>query len=526
MSAVGLDIGSDGIIVGVVRNRGIEVLQNEVGKRITPNIVAYSGKQRLLGDQAIGQLMSNPKNSIKYARRLLGLKPDDPDLKQERPFLTYKIDKTQSGGIGIDVLYDDNRTVFTPEQVIATTLTRAKTIAEAGLGTKVQDVVIGVPFFWADSQRRALQDAAAIAGLNVLRLMHETTAVALSYGILRPLPEKETRYVLFIDLGLASYQVSLVSFTAGKELKVIDTQGDKHFGARNIDQLLANHFAKYIKQKYNLDVLSDPKATLKLYKECDKVKTVLSANSSAEFHVEYIMNDKDVSGSMERTEFEALVVSNFFEKIIAPIKRVFESAGAKELKLTKENIHSAEIVGGGCRIPVIQKTLKEYLGKELGKTCDSDESVARGCALQCAMLSPSFKVKEFAVNDIYPYAIDVSWGPVPNKDSMDVEPSKPTTLFPKNQPIPSVKSLTFPDRTEPFQIVARYSDPSVQPDPFIGRWVVGGIPPAQAGKPAPKVKVFIKLNIGGIFSVSSAHHIEEYWVEEPVEPPKAEPKKR
>jgi len=184
-----------------------------------------------------------------------------------------------------------------------------------------------------------------------------------------------------------------------------------------------------------------------------------------------------------------------------------------------------EIVGGGCRIPVIQKTLKEYLGKELGKTCDSDESVARGCALQCAMLSPNFKVKEFAVNDIYPYAVDVSWGPVAGKDAMDVESGKPTTLFPKNQPIPSVKSLTFPDRTEPFQIVAKYNDSSVQPDPFIGRWVVGGIPPAQAGKPAPKVKVFIKLNISVIFSVSSAHHIEEYWVEEPVEPAKPEEKK-
>eukprot|EP00456_Euglypha_rotunda_P046361 TRINITY_DN3689_c0_g1_i10.p1 TRINITY_DN3689_c0_g1~~TRINITY_DN3689_c0_g1_i10.p1 ORF type:complete len:343 (+),score=57.63 TRINITY_DN3689_c0_g1_i10:131-1030(+) len=280
--------------------------------------------------------MSNPKNSIKYARRLLGVKYDEPDIKQEKTFLTYKFDKTKDGGIGIDVNYDDSKTTFTPEQIVATTLNKAKGIAEAGLGTKVTDVVIGVPFFWTDRQRRALMDSAAIAGLNVLRLMHETTAVALSYGILRPLPEKETRFVLFIDLGLSSYQVSLVSFTAGKELKVIATEYDKNFGARNVDQLLANHFAKFIKTKYNLDVLSEPKATLKLYKECDKVKTVLSANSSAEFHVEYIMNDQDVSGSMERTEFEALVVSNFFERIIAPIKRIFESAATKEAKITKE----------------------------------------------------------------------------------------------------------------------------------------------------------------------------------------------
>jgi len=244
------------------------------------------------------------------------------------------------------------------------------------------------------------------------------------------------------------------------------------------------------------------------------------------------MNDTDVKGRIERTEFESLVVAKFRDTLIAPIQRAFETQAVKDLKITKENLHSVEIVGGGSRIPIIQKILKDYLGKELFKTCDSDESIARGCALQCAMLSPMFKVKEFQVYDIYNYPIDLAWGPAPSsgQDAMEVEVQKSTTLFQLNNPIPSIKSVAFPDRTEPFQLIARYTDTKPSPfpqgyDPLIGRWIVGGIPkPSDPSKPIPKIKVFVKLNISSVLTVSSAQHLEDYIVEEPIEEPKPEPK--
>jgi len=513
MSVVGFDFGNLYSVIAVARKRGIDVLQNEVGHRVTPSMVAFNGKQRFIGNEAMAQAMSNPKNTIKNIKRLVGRKHDEPDIKRESELVSFKIVPHSNGSAAVQVNYDDQQQVFAPEQVTGALFQKLKEIAESGLdGAKVSDCVIGVPNWWSESHRRAMLDAANIAGLNVLRLMNESTAVALQWGILRPLTKDQELKVMFIDIGHSQTQVSLVSFTEGK-LTVLATAADRHLGGRDFDEVLVKHFHKYILEKYKMDVFTEVKATAKLRKECERVKLHLSANTKVQFAVEYIMNDRDVSGQIDRSEFEALCAAELLPRLLVPVQQVLAAA-----KVDKSQLHCVEVVGGSVRIPCIQKSISNFFDRDLSKTCDGDESVARGCTLMCAMLSPSFKVKEFEVHDVTPYAIDLQWGPVPAA-GQPFQPDDSTTLFSVNNAMPSVKLISFNDRSEPFQLVARYTDPSVLPtgtDPVLGRFIVSGMPAKQEGKKVPKIKVRVKLNLHGIISVTSAQMIEE--VEEEVTP--------
>ena len=398
MSVVGFDFGNSKCVVAVARRRGIDVVQNEVGSRSTPSVVAFSGKSRLIGAEASAQQMSNPKNTVNNIKRLVGRRMDDPTLQQET--FNYKLvpAKHNPAYAAVEVQYDDRKETLAPEQLVGALLTKLKATAELGLeGAKVTDCVISCPSWWNDAQRRSLLDGANVAGLNVLRAMNETSAIGLNYGILRPLPKDKENKVLFLDMGHSSTNAAIISFTEGK-LQVLGTASDPQLGGRSFDDLLVTHFAAMIKDKYKMDVTGDVKAMLKLRKECERVKLNLSANSKVPFNVEYIMNDRDVSGVIERGEFEALAAG----ALLPRLTRLVEGLVAR-LQLKKEDLLALEIVGGSVRIPVVQKALQDYFGRDLSKTCDGDESVARGCALMCAMISPSFKVREFQVQDVSPY---------------------------------------------------------------------------------------------------------------------------
>ena len=271
--------------------------------------------------------------------------------------------------------------------------------------------------------------------------------------------------------------MSLVSFTEGK-LSVLATAADRNLGGRDFDEVLVQHFKKYILDKYKMDVSKDVKAMSKLRKECERVKLHLSANTKVQFNVEYIMNDRDVSGLIDRSEFEALCAVSILPRLLLPIQTVLAQS-----KVAKESLASIEVVGGAVRIPAVQKALADFFGREMSKTCDADESVARGSALMCAMISPSFKVKEFEVHDISPYAIELQWGPVPAA-GQEFKADDSTALFTVNNALPSVKLISFNDRTEPFQIVARYADSPLLPpgtDPIVGRYIISGMPPKKEG---------------------------------------------
>ena len=467
-------------------------------------MVAFSGRSRLIGTEAFAQQSSNPKNTVNGIKRLVGRRVDDPTLPEENFNFTVVPAKHNPAYCAVEVSYDDKREVLAAEQLVGALLTKLKGVAELGLeGAKVTDCVISCPPWWNDAQRRSLLDGANVAGLNVLRCMNETSAIGLNFGILRPLPKDKENKVLFLDMGHSSTNAAVISFTEGK-LQVLSTASDPQLGGRSFDDLLVAHFAAYIRDKYKMDVTADIKAMLKLRKECERVKLHLSANSKVQFNVEYIMNDRDVSGQIERAEFETLAAQALLPRLVALVSGLLQRVGVK-----KEELQSLEVVGGSVRIPAVQKALQDWFGRDLSKTCDGDESVARGCALMCAMISPSFKVREFQVQDISPYSIALEWGAVTASGQMP--PDDATPLFQQNNPIPSVKLISFNDRSEPFQLVARYSNESQLPPgtlPVIGRYVVSGMPAKTSAK-VPKIKVRVKLNLHGTVVVSSAQLIEE-----------------
>jgi len=283
-------------------------------------------------------------------------------------------------------------------------------------------------------------------------------------------------------------------------LKILGTASDPFLGGRDFDGLLVQHFDAFIKKQYKMDVMSNDRARLKLWKECERVKRILSANSKVVFNVEYIMNDTDVKGEIDKPFFEDLCQKSLLPRILNLLQKALDQANVKTSELS-----SIEVIGGGTRVPIVTTTISNFVGKPVSYTCDSDESIARGCTLQCAMLSPSFRVREFEVHDVYSYPVLVQWGPE------NGEPEQSSELFGANTPIHFTKMISFTDRTQPFQLVVRYADPQSLPGPLttpiLGRFLISGMPAPQAGKKNPKVKVLLQLTLHGTLSVTSAQAV-------------------
>ncbi|XP_051536541.1 heat shock 70 kDa protein 4-like isoform X2 [Myxocyprinus asiaticus] len=418
-----------------------------------------------------------------------------------------------TGTTGIKVMYMEEEKVFSIEQVTAMLLTKLKETAEAALKKPVADCVISVPSFYTDAERRSVMDAAQIAGLNCLRLMNDTTAVALAYGIYKqdlPAPEEKPRTVVFVDVGHASYQVSACAFNKGK-LKVLGSAFDHELGGKDFDEVLVSYFCEEFGQKYKLDVRSKPRALVRLYQECEKLKKLMSANSSdLPLNIECFMNDIDVTGTLNRAKFEELS-AGLLAKVEGPLRSVME-----QTKLKKEDIYAVEIIGGASRIPAIKERISKFFGKELSTTLNADEAVARGCALQCAILSPAFKVREFFITDVVPYPISLKWTSVADEGISDCE------VFQKNHAAPFSKVLTF-YRREPFTLEAYYNNPKElpYPNPNIGQFNIQKVVPQPSGE-SSKVKVKVRVNVHGVFSVSSASLVEVLKSAEGEEPMETE----
>jgi heat shock protein 4 len=359
-----------------------------------------------------------------------------------------------------------------------------------------------VPGWYTDIQRRAVLDASEIAGLNPLRLINDTTATALGYGITKTdLPEKDARprYVAFVDIGHSDYSVSIVAYNKG-QLVVKSTAFDRHFGGREIDDVLVQHFAEEFKGKYKINVLENKKALFRLASSVEKLKKILSANLQAPLNVESIMNDIDVTSSLDRETFEKLI-SPLLDRTTAPLE-----AALADAKLTKDDIDAIELVGGSTRIPSLKARIQDFFGKTLSFTSNQDEAVARGATLTCATLSPVFRVRDFEITDITPYPIDVVWEPIPEAQ----DDGTSLRVYEKGNAMPSTKVLTF-YRKEPFDLEARYADPSSLPgaiNPFISRYTVKNVTPTPKGDLA-QVRVRVRLNPNGILDFGPATLVEE-----------------
>uniref|UniRef100_A0A7N6A276 Heat shock protein 4b n=1 Tax=Anabas testudineus TaxID=64144 RepID=A0A7N6A276_ANATE len=513
MSVIGFDVGFMNCYVAVARAGGIETVANEYSDRCTPACVSFGPRNRSIGAAAKSQVVTNCKNTVQGFKRFHGRAFSDPYVQKLKNSLVYDIAQMPTGTAGIKVMYMEEEKVFSIEQVTAMLLTKLKETAENALKKPVADCVISVPCYYTDPERRSVVDAAQIAGLNCLRLMNETTAVALAYGIYKqdlPAPEEKARNVVFVDLGHSGYQTSVCAFNKGK-LKVLATACDPELGGKDFDEVLVNYFCEEFGKKYKLDVKSKPRALVRLYQECEKLKKLMSANSSdLPLNIECFMNDIDVSGKLNRGQFEEMC-TDILARVEPPLQSLLENT-----KLKKDDIYAVEIVGGASRIPAIKERISRFFGKELSTTLNADEAVARGCALQCAILSPAFKVREFSITDIVPYPVSLKWHSAAEEGISDCE------VFPKNHAAPFSKVLTF-YRKEPFSLEAYYNCPKElpYPDPTIGQFLIQKVVPQASGE-SSKVKVKVRVNIHGIFSVSSASLVEVQKSDETEEPMETE----
>lgn len=521
MSVVGFDLGNESCIVAVARQRGIDVVLNDESKRETPAIVCFGEKQRFIGTAGAASSLMNPKNAISQIKRLIGRTFSDPELQRDLHSLPFKVTKGPDGFPLIHARYLGEERVFTPTQLLGMVLSGLKSIAEKNLSAAVVDCCIGIPVYFTDLQRRLVLDAAAIAGLHPLRLFHETTATALAYGIYKTdLPENDQLNVAFVDVGHASMQVCIVGFKRG-QLKILAHAFDRSLGGRDFDEVLFRHFASKFKEEYKIDVYQNARACQRLRAACEKLKKMLSANPEAPLNIECLMDEKDVRGYIKREEFEKISVP-ILERVKGPLEKALSDAG-----IGVENVHSVEVVGSGSRVPAIIRILTEFFGKEPRRTMNASECVARGCALQCAMLSPTFKVREFQVNEYFPFPIALSWkGSAPETQDGAGDHQQSTVVFPKGSPIPCVKALTF-YRSCTFSVDVHYADVSKLQEPSkISSYTIGPFQTAKGER--AKVKVKVRLNLHGIVSIESATLLEEEEIEVPVstvkEPTKEETK--
>ncbi|CAF1349094.1 unnamed protein product [Adineta steineri] len=462
--------------------------------------------------------------------------------------------------ISFQVDYLNERKRFTPEQISGIMFTKLRQITDTELKTKAIDCVIGVPCYFTDAERRAMLDASQIAGWNCLRLLNETTAVALGYGIYKadlpepadkprlvafvdmgytslqasvppragaheedsatrlviffalgygiykadlPEPADKPRLVAFVDMGYTSLQASVVAFNKGK-LKMVATACDPSLGGRDFDTIIMDAMREDYQKRYKVDSYSTAKAKLRLRAECEKAKKLMSSNTQPiPIGLECFIDEKDVNGKMSRADFEELA-----KPILERVRHTLENL-LKEAKLTVDDIECVEIVGGSTRVPAIRQIVEDVFHKKPMTTMNADESVARGCTLMCAILSPTFKVKEFKIEDCQPYPITLSWQGGVNEDN-EVE------VFSRWNVIPSTKMLSFYKR-EPLTVEARYSYPNDIPfsESRIGQYTIENIQPQPDGTPS-KIKVKVRLNRNGIFDVTQASLIET--IEEPNAP--------
>lgn len=484
------------------------MLLNKESKRETSSVVAFTSKTRFMGTEAVSSLTTNPRNTVGQVKRLIGKKFADPAVQRDLLSLPFTVVEAPGGGCHCEVQYLDKPTLLSPEQLLAMLLVDLRAIAEREQGGPVTEAVIAVPTYFTEPERHAVLAAAHVAGINCMRLLNETTANALAWGIYKTdLPEGgEPLRVVFVDVGFSATQVCVAELKKG-QLAVLSNAWDRDLGGRNLDDALFDHFVKEFDAKHKLDVRSNPRASHRLRLACEKMKKVLTSNPEAQITVECLANDVDVSSSLTREVFEELA-AGVLARLLVPVQKAVESAG-----LTPEAITHVEVVGGSSRVPALLRALTEFFGgREPSRTLNAKEAAARGCALQAAMLSPTFRVRQFEVLDSFPYGVQFSW------DKADAPGGRATSVvFPAGSPVPSAKMLTF-YRSSAFAIDAEYTPDSDLPDGAprrIGSFDIGPFA-LPAGADKAKVKVKVMLNLNGVVCVESANMVEESEEETPA----------
>ncbi|WVQ99606.1 heat shock protein sks2 [Kwoniella sp. CBS 9459] len=485
--AIGIDLGTTYSCVGVWANDRVEIIANDQGNRTTPSYVAFTEGERLIGDAAKNQSAMNPRNTVFDAKRLIGRRFDDADVKKDMKHWPFAvIDKDGSPFVEVDYL--NEKKTFSPQEISAMVLTKMKEIAEAKLGKTVKKAVVTVPAYFNDSQRLATKDAGTIAGLEVLRIINEPTAAAIAYGLDEK--TKEERNVLIFDLGGGTFDVSLLTIQ-GKVFSVKATAGDTHLGGEDFDNTLLEHFKAEFKRKSKHDISDDARAIRRLRSACERAKRTLSSVTQTTVEVDSLYQGTDFSSNITRARFEE-INAVAFKSTIDPVEKVL-----KDSKIPAAKVDDIVLVGGSTRIPKIQSLVSEFFGgRQLNKSINPDEAVAYGAAVQAAVLTgqTSDKTADLLLLDVAPLSLGVAM----QGDVFGV-------VLPRNTPIPSNKSRVFTtvedNQTTVMFPVYEGERTQCKDNRLLGEFELSGIPPMPRGQ-AELVCTF-EVDANGLLKVSA-----------------------
>lgn len=479
---LGIDLGTTNSAMAVIEAGEPTIIENTEGNRTTPSIVAVNKKgERIVGQIAKKQAVTNPQNTVYGIKRFMGHNFDDAAVQRDKEVVPYEVKKGSDGGVEVHLGEKDMR----PEEVSAMILSKLKADAEAKIGETITEAVITVPAYFNDAQRKATQDAGKIAGLEVKRIINEPTAAALAYGFNKKKDEK----IVVYDFGGGTFDVTVLE-VGDDVVEVQSTDGDAHMGGRDIDQEIVRYLIDEFKKEEGIDLSKDPLALQRLDDEAEKAKKELSTSGETEINIPFIANvdgvPKNLLITLKRSKLEELA-SEYIDRSIEITKRALEASSLK-----KEEIDEIILVGGQTRMPAVVEAVKNLFGKEPNKSVNPDEVVALGAAIQAGIFQGD--VQDITLVDVIPLSL-----------AIETMGGVATKLIEKNTHIPTKKSQIFStaadNQTSTEIHITQGERAQASDNKSLGRFVLDGIPPAPRG--VPQIEVTFDVDSNGVLNVTA-----------------------